>query len=48
MSAPKLRRPTILITGNTKDFSRDHKTTKIIKPRDFIDLIIPELPEGER
>jgi uncharacterized protein len=37
-----------LITGNTKDFSKDHKTTKIIKPRDFIDLIIPELAQGER
>ena len=29
-----------LITGNTKDFSRDYKTTRIITPRAFLDLII--------
>jgi putative PIN family toxin of toxin-antitoxin system len=35
-----------LITGNTKDFIKDHKTTKTITPRKFIDLIIPELAQG--
>ena len=37
-----------LITGNTKDFGKDHKTTKIVTPRSFIDLIIPVLSQGER
>ena len=37
-----------LITGNTADFSKDHKTTKIITPRDFIDMIIPWLAQAER
>ncbi len=32
-----------LITGNTAHFRKDHKTTKIITPRDFIDLILPLL-----
>jgi putative PIN family toxin of toxin-antitoxin system len=36
-----------LITGNTKDFGKDHKTTKIITPRDFIHLIISELAQAE-
>ena len=35
-----------LITGNTAHFSKDHKTTKIITPKDFIDLIIPLLTQG--
>ncbi len=34
-----------LITGNTAHFSKDHKTTKIITPRDFIDLITPLLAQ---
>jgi len=36
-----------LITGNTQDFSKDHKTTKIITPRDFFDLVVPQLSQGE-
>ena len=37
-----------LITGNTQDFSKDHGTTKIITPRNFIDLVVPQLAQGER
>jgi putative PIN family toxin of toxin-antitoxin system len=37
-----------LITGNAQDFSKDHETTKIITPRSFIDLVVPQLAEGER
>ncbi len=37
-----------LITGNTQDFSKDHQTTKIITPRDFIDLVVPQISQGER
>lgn len=34
-----------LITGNTAHFSKDHLTTKIITPRDFLDLIVPRLSQ---
>ena len=37
-----------LITGNTKGFSKDHKTTKIITPRAFIDMIIRQFALEER
>ena len=37
-----------LITGNIQDFSKGHKTTKIITPRDFIDWVVPQLAQGER
>jgi hypothetical protein len=36
-----------LITGNTGDFPKDHGSTKIITPRDFLDLIVPQLSQGE-
>jgi putative PIN family toxin of toxin-antitoxin system len=29
-----------LITGNTKHFPEFHKTTKILKPRQFLDLLL--------
>jgi putative PIN family toxin of toxin-antitoxin system len=32
-----------LITGNTQDFSKDHGPTRIITPRNFIDIIVPQL-----
>ena len=32
-----------LITGNTADFSHDHGPCKIITPRDFLDMIVPQL-----
>jgi len=32
-----------LITGNTRDFSKDHAPTIVITPRDFIDRIVPTL-----
>ena len=37
-----------LITGNTQHFREAHRTTKIITPREFIDLILPELAPRER
>ena len=37
-----------LITGNRKHFTRDHKNTKIVTPRQFIELIDPDLPGGNR
>ena len=37
-----------LITGNTKDFSKEHKVTKIVTPRAFIDMIIRQFAEEER
>ena len=37
-----------LITGNTDDFPKDHGATKIITPRDFLDLVVPQLGQGER
>ena len=36
-----------LITGNTKNFGRDHKTTKIITPRAFIEMIILQFAQEE-
>ena len=36
-----------LITGNTQDFSKDHGPTKIITPRDFIDMIVPQLAQDD-
>jgi len=37
-----------LITGNTKDFSKEHKGTKIITPRAFIDMIIRHFAQEGR
>ena|SRR5579872_3424412 len=37
-----------LITGNTKDFTRDHGPTKIITPRDFLDHVVPQLLKTEQ
>jgi len=37
-----------LITGNTAHFPNAHKTTKIITPRNFLDLILPRLVQGNR
>lgn len=31
-----------LITGNTKHFPRSHETTKVIRPRDLLELHLPE------
>jgi len=39
----KAAKAEFLITGNTAHFRKNHKNTKIITPRDFIDLIIPPL-----
>jgi uncharacterized protein len=36
-----------LITGNTQHFSKDHRGTKVVTPREFIDLILPELAKGK-
>jgi putative PIN family toxin of toxin-antitoxin system len=33
-----------LITGNLKHFPRYWKNTKVVKPREFIDLVAPHLP----
>ena len=35
-----------LITGNTKDFPEDHKGTRIVTPREFIEFIGPMLIWG--
>jgi uncharacterized protein len=35
-----------LITGNTAHFPVHHKTTKIVNPREFIELIGPTLTQG--
>jgi putative PIN family toxin of toxin-antitoxin system len=32
-----------LITGNTGDFPKDHGPTKIIAPRAFLDVVVPQL-----
>jgi putative PIN family toxin of toxin-antitoxin system len=37
-----------LITGNTKHFPESHKTTRIVTPREFIDLIGPMLVRSNR
>lgn len=37
-----------LITGNTKHFPIHHKSTKIVTPREFIELIGPTLARGDR
>jgi len=37
-----------LITGNTKHFPESHKTTRIVSPREFIDLIGPMLVRSNR
>jgi putative PIN family toxin of toxin-antitoxin system len=34
-----------LITGNTVDFNADYKRTKVVNPRQFLDLIRPHLTE---
>ena len=36
-----------LITGNTRHFSKNYKSTKVVTPRDFLDLILPELAKGK-
>jgi uncharacterized protein len=36
-----------LITGNTKDFPENHKGTRIVTPREFIELIGPMLIWGK-
>ncbi len=35
-------RADLLITGNSKHFPKSHKTTKIIRPRQFLELFQPE------
>jgi uncharacterized protein len=37
-----------LITGNIKDFTRNHGPTKIITPRAFLDQVAPRLLEEEQ
>lgn len=32
-----------LITGNAKDFRKDYGVTRIISPRDFVDVVLPPL-----
>lgn len=39
-------RASFLITGNTKDFSRDHGITRIISPRGFVAEVLPPLLAG--
>lgn len=34
-----------LITGNTQHFSKDYKGTKVVTPREFLDLILPEFAQ---
>ena len=36
-----------LITGNTGDFPKDHGPTKITTPRDFLDVVVPQLTQGD-
>ena len=36
-----------LITGNTLHFPVHHKTTKIVTPREFIELVGPTLTSGD-